>query len=275
MKKYKILSVIFALLGAGIYAAAFNILFAAIFHGATPSLAIILINLILSLIVILLIPIFSEFLAAAKSLLVQEKIDTLYILKQLNKISPKSLNLQDLANFLSAHLHTNYVAIVVKGQITESDHRNRKKLPTPTSKTSTSEELPTSTFTPEELAQIAALDYVGREIWQKPTPELKAVFNRENITGVAELHNTSDEEIGQLIIGAPKKRLVYTRLETLQMETVISALGLLISSAKRLNTKKPSKSHKSPKTINSKPSKSTKSPKSKTTNSKTSGTPKK
>lgn len=193
---------------AVVYMLIFFALFMALFKVPNPSPAIMILNLVMVIIVLLMTPVVRELTAFIRSLVQTDKIDLPYIVKKVDRMTIHRVNLNELVDFLSDHLHFGYVGILIDGRLYES--------------------APIA-ITGDEVLKIAALPSPGNGIWQEPTKDVAAVFKRFDIRGVAELHNASGVAFGQLLIGKPHGRITFSRRELIQLEMAISLVSTAIS----------------------------------------------
>ena len=142
--------------GAAIYMVIFYIIFTALFKIPNPSTSILVLNFIMIVIVLLLLPVIQEIGASIRSLIQVGQVDIAYVIKKLNHIATKNVDLRDLAGFLADHLHFAYIGFIINGRVYGS-----KSL----------------AISPAELSGITHLRAASRgEIWQEPNKTVQKTF---------------------------------------------------------------------------------------------------
>lgn len=199
--------------GAAIYMVIFYIIFTALFKIPNPSASILVLNFIMIVIVLLLMPVIHEIGASVRSLIQVGQVDLAYVIKKLNGLATKNVDLRDLAGFLADHLHFAYIGFIINGRVYGS-----KSL----------------AISPAELSGITHLKSVNYEIWQKPNKTVQKTFDELGLYAVAELRNAKGKPFGQLIVGKPLGKSSFERRDLLQLETIINLVATVIDSEKHL-----------------------------------------
>ena len=198
---------------AMIYMIIFYIVFTAMFRGRTPSSEVILLNFIMILIFLLLVPTINEMSAFLNSLTATRQIDMAYIIKKLNRLATKNVDLKELAGFLAEHLHFTYVGFLINGHLYGSSSTN---------------------FTLEDLEAISKLHSTEHGVWQTPTERVNRAFVEQDMGAVAELRNGKGKTFGQIIIGRPINKKQLERHDLAQAEMIINIVATIIDSRKHL-----------------------------------------
>lgn len=195
-----------------LYMIIFFVIFAALFHAQSPSATVILLNFIMIFIVLLLMPVISEFNASIRSLLSVNKVDLAYVIKKLNRIAPRNANLKELSGFLAEHLHFNYIGFIINGRLYSSND---------------------TSLSNEEIKAISALKTNEHGVWQTPNPTVTKIFIDENINAVAELRNAKGQVFGQILVGNPTGKKHFERHDLVQLEMIINIVANVVYSSKR------------------------------------------
>ncbi len=200
--------------GAAIYMVLFYIIFTALFKIPNPSASILVLNFIMIIIVLLLMPVIQEVSASIRSTIQVGQVDIAYVIKKLNHLATRNVDLRDLAGFLADHLHFAYIGFIINGRVYGS-----KSL----------------AISPAELSSITHLKSSGRgEIWQEPTKTAQKTFDTLGLYAVAELRNAKGKSFGQLIVGKPLGKSNFDRRDLLQLEMIINLVATVIDSEKHL-----------------------------------------
>lgn len=200
--------------GAAIYMVIFYIIFTALFKIPNPSTSILVLNFIMIVIVLLLMPVIQEINASIRSMIQIGQVDIAYVVKKLNHIAAKNVDLRDLAGFLADHLHFAYIGFIINGRVYGS-----KSL----------------AISPAELSSITHLKSTGRgEIWQEPNKTVQKTFDTLGLYAVAELRNAKGKPFGQMIVGKPIGKSTFDRRDLLQLEMIINLVATVIDSEKHL-----------------------------------------
>ncbi len=202
--------VILMSLAAVVYMVIFFLIFTALFKIPNPSASIIILNFIMIVIVLLLLPALTELMAYVRSLISVGQVDIAYVIKKLNKLAAQNVNLNELASFLADHMHFQYIGLFVNGRLYGSTN------------------LP---ITAEELAEISALETNDTGVWQKIKD--KELFDRLELTAVAELRNAKGEPFGQILVGKPLGKSTFERRDLIQLEMVINLVATVIDSKRK------------------------------------------
>ena len=209
----KILSSI-VLIGSAfiIYFLIFHLIFSALFKVANPSFQVILLNFIMIAVVLLLVPAFSEIMSLTKSLIMTKQIDLPYIVKKLSVADGKKLNLKDISGFLSEHMHFSYIAFLVKGKMYVSDDCK---------------------ITPELLARISKLPAPAHGAWLNLNNLSAEALKNADVSRIAILTGANGEMIGQMIFGKPTSKNVLEHKDLVQIQTIVSLMGIIIEDGRR------------------------------------------
>lgn len=193
-----------------VYSLIFFLIFAALFHTATPSPAVILLNFIMIMIVLLLMPVVNEVSAFVKSLASTRKVDLVYVIKKLNNLASKNVNLKELSGFLAEHMHFNFVVFLIDGRAYGIG----------------------PTLSGAEIVQISSLSPAKTGIWQDFNEPVSRIASTQDINAIAELRDAKGKTFGQIIIGRPTGKIHFERKDLLQFEMIINLVAALAESAK-------------------------------------------
>lgn len=200
--------------GVIIYMVIFYLIFTALFKIPNPSASVLVLNFLMIVIVLLLIPVISELKASITSMISVGQVDIAYVIKKLNKIATKNIDLRELAGFLADHLHFAYIGFIVNGKLYSS-----KPL----------------VVSAEELNQIAKMKSAGSNgVWQEPNKTTQKVLDELSLKAVAELRNAKGKTFGQLIVGKPLGKAHFERRDLVQLEMIINLVATVIDSEKHI-----------------------------------------
>lgn len=201
------------LTGVAIYMLLFYTIFTALFKIPNPSTSVLVLNFLMIVIVLLLMPVIREVNAVLRSMIMVGQVDIAYVIKKLNHLATRNVDLRDLAGFLADHLHFAYIGFIINGRLYGS-----KSL----------------AMSPEELSAVAHLKSSGRDIWQQPNKTVQAVFDELGLKAVAELRNAKGKTFGQLVVGKPLGKNSFERRDLIQLEMIINLVATVIDSEKHL-----------------------------------------
>lgn len=205
----KILSYIVLITSSAVvYIVIFYIIFAAMFKGSSPSIEVIVLNFVMILIVLALLPATNELNMFIRSLISNQSVDMLYIIKKLSRVAPSGIDVAELAGFLAEHMHFEYIGILIDGKVYGSDKR----------------EIPTET-----LSLVAKLGAPEQGIWQE-FDEKDENWKKLDFSAVAALRNASGKTFGQVIVGKPLGKISFSRRDLVQVETIINLAAVIIDS---------------------------------------------
>lgn len=199
--------------GAVIYMLIFYLIFTALFKVANPSAAVLVLNFIMIVIVLLLMPVLNEVSASIRSLISVGQVDLAYVVKKLNRIAARNIDLRDLAAFLADHLHFAYIGFIINGRLYGS-----KAL----------------AMSADEISQIAKLKQTANGVWQEPNKNVKKILDELDLKAVAELRNAKGKTFGQLIVGKPLGKSSFERRDLIQLEMIINLVATVIDSEKHI-----------------------------------------
>ncbi len=199
--------------GAAIYMILFYLIFTALFKIPNPSTSILVLNFLMIIIVLLLMPVINEVKASIGSLVSVGQVDIAYVIKKLNHLATRNVDLRDLAGFLADHLHFAYIGFVINGRLYGS-----KSL----------------AMSSQELSSITHLRQTTNGVWQVPNKTVQKTFDELGLYAVAELRNAKGKTFGQLLVGKPLGKATFERRDLLQLEMIINLVATVIDSEKHL-----------------------------------------
>ncbi len=200
--------------GAVIYMLIFYLIFTSLFKIPNPSSSILVLNFLMIVIVLLLMPVINELIASARSMISVGQVDIAYVIKKLNRLATKNVDLRELAGFLADHLHFSYIGFIINGRLYGS-----KAL----------------SLSAEEIMQISKLKAAtGASIWQKPNEKVQKIFDEVSLSSVAELYNAKGKPFGQIVVGKPVGKNDFGRRDLMQLEMIINLVATVIDSEKHL-----------------------------------------
>lgn len=199
--------------GAAIYMILFYLIFTALFKIPNPSTSILVLNFLMIIIVLLLMPVINEAKASIGSLISVGQVDIVYVIKKLNHLATRNVDLRDLAGFLADHLHFAYIGFVINGRLYGS-----KSL----------------AMSSQELSSITHLRQTTNGVWQVPNKTVQKTFDELGLYAVAELRNAKGKTFGQLLVGKPLGKATFERRDLLQLEMIINLVATVIDSEKHL-----------------------------------------
>ena len=202
------------LTGAAIYMLIFYLIFTALFKIPNPSASILVLNFIMIVIVLLLIPVINEVTASIRSMISVGQVDLAYVIKKLNRIATKNVDLRELAAFLADHLHFAYIGILINGRLYGS-----KAL----------------SISAGELEKIGKLrPAAAGGVWQEPNEAVQKILDELDLKAIAELKNAKGKPFGQLIVGRPLGKASFERRDLVQLEMIINLVATVIDSEKHI-----------------------------------------
>lgn len=201
----KLLSYIIVIaIGAIVYILLFYLVFTTIFRVATPSMEILILNLIMVAVVFCLLPAILEITAMIKASLPTKQIDLGYITKRLRRLNKQNVDYKELAGFLAQHLKLDYVGFLINGRLYGSK---------------------AMTLSAEDSSEYKKLKTPKSGIWYAFD---RARTEEDEIAQVALLLNAKDEPSGQILLGRPNSRRMLTKRELIELEMVLKLSGVII-----------------------------------------------
>lgn len=197
--------------GIILYILVFYAIFTALFRIPTPSSAVILLNIVMTVILLLLIPAINEGLMLLKTSVNYDKIQLAYIVKKLEKVEGKESNFRDIAKFLADNLHYSYVTMVINDRPYSS--------------------------TNNKLAAIE-IETINR---MKPKCGIWVEIDRANaklaasydISKIACLIDKDGKQFGKIIFGKKLNKVEYSRIDMVEQEAIINLTGAIIEDGRR------------------------------------------
>ena len=207
-------SVVLTICGVVAYMLIFYLIFTALFKIPNPSASILVLNFLMIVVVLLLMPVINELRSSVNSLISVGQVDIAYVIKKLNKLATKNIDLRELAAFLADHLHFAYIGFVINGRLYGS-----KAL----------------AVSADELTKITKLkDAPGNGVWQEPTKEVQKILDELSLKAVAELKNAKGKAFGQLLVGKPNGKSSFERRDLVQLEMIINLVAAVVDSEKHI-----------------------------------------
>lgn len=202
------------LAGVAIYMLIFYLIFTTLFKIPNPSTSVLVLNFLMIVIVLLLMPVIREVSAVLRSMIMVGQVDIAYVVKKLNHLASKNVDLRVLAGFLADHLHFAYVGFIINDRLYGS-----KPL----------------AMTADEIKKISGMKAArGGDVWQEPSKAVQEVLNTLDLKAVAELRNAKGKAFGQLIVGKPLGKSSFERRDLIQLEMIINLVATVIDSEKHL-----------------------------------------
>lgn len=207
-------AVVLMLCGAIVYMVIFYLIFTALFKIPNPSTSVLVLNFLMIVIVLLLMPVINEMKASINSLIMVGQVDIAYVIKKLNKLATRNVDLRELAGFLADHLHFAYIGFIINGKLYGS-----KSL----------------AMSAEEILQITRMKPTARgEVWQEPNKGVQKILNDLDLKAVAELRNAKGKAFGQIVVGKPLGKSSFERRDLIQLEMIINLVATVIDSEKHI-----------------------------------------
>ncbi|MBR3180859.1 hypothetical protein IKF63_02145 [Candidatus Saccharibacteria bacterium] len=205
----KLSYIVLASLATIIYFALFFVVFSALFKVSNPTSEVILLNFIMVVLGVLMTPTIIEINSFFQSLSSLREINLTYIVGKLDRLVGTDANLSEVCSFLSDHLHTQYIGIIVGNKLFESS---------------------ASGITAEDIELLTKLESPSRSLW---ITKDKKFFERLSLTDIAELRTPEGEVIGKILFGKPLARADLKKLDLARIDTVVTLVALIVSSRKR------------------------------------------
>lgn len=200
--------------GVMVYMLLFYTIFTALFKIPNPSTSILVLNFLMIVIVLLLMPVINEVTASLKSMIMVGQVDIAYVIKKLNKLASRNVDLRDLASFLADHLHFAYIGFIINDRLYGS-----KPL----------------ALSADEIKQISHMrSAVGNDVWQQPSKPVQKILDETDLKAVAELRNAKGKAFGQLVVGKPTGKSSFERRDLIQLEMIINLVATVIDSEKHI-----------------------------------------
>lgn len=202
------------LMGVMAYMLLFYIVFTSLFKIPNPSASVLVLNFLMVVIVLILMPVINELNLVIKSMISVGQVDLAYVVKKLNRIATRNVDLRDLAGFLADHLHFAYIGFIINGRLYGS------------------KALAMST---EEITQISKMKSAsGGGVWQEPNKSVKKILDELDLKVVAELRNAKGKAFGQLVVGKLVGKSSFERRDLIQLEMIINLVATVIDSEKHI-----------------------------------------
>lgn len=200
--------------GAVIYMLIFYLIFTALFKIPNPSTSVLVLNFLMIVIVLLLMPLINEVSVSMRSMISVGQVDIAYVIKKLNRLAAKNVDLRELAAFLATHLHFAYIGFIINGKLYGS-----KSL----------------AMSAEEVIQLTHLKPTPRgEVWQEPSKTVQKILDDLDLKAVAELRNAKGKAFGQIVVGKPLGKSSFERRDLIQLEMIINLVATVIDSEKHI-----------------------------------------
>jgi len=207
-------SVVLLVCGVIVYMLIFYIIFTALFKIPNPSTSVLVLNFLMIVIVLLLMPVINEIRASINSLISVGQVDIAYVIKKLNKLASRNVDLRDLASFLADHLHFAYIGFIINDRLYGS-----KPL----------------ALSADEIKQISHMRSApGNDVWQQPSKPVQKILDETDLKAVAELRNAKGKAFGQLVVGKPTGKNSFERRDLIQLEMIINLVATVIDSEKHI-----------------------------------------
>lgn len=190
-------------LAAITYLVVFFVIFAALFKVPTPSIQVVILNILMIVAVLLLFPILNEASTFVNSLASTEIVDVAYIVKKLTSLIGYDVSLSEVATFLSDHLHFQYIGFIVEGDLCGSKEIK---------------------LSPEIIKEISKLHKTEDNIWLKLDEKISNSLAHYGIVAIAELRNSKGKVIGQILFGNPSGHISFDKRDMIPIEVIVQVI---------------------------------------------------
>ncbi len=205
---------VIASIGVIIYMLTFYLIFTSLFKASEPSASVLVLNFLMIVIILMLMPVINEISSSIKSMISVGQVDIGYVIKKLNRLASKKIDLYELAGFLADHLHFTYVGFIINGHLYGSK---------------------TLSMSRDEIEQIVKMKSTSQKgAWQVPTKTVQKTLDEMNLKAVAELYNAKGKPFGQIIVGKPLGKATMEHRDLVQLEMIINLVASVIDSSKHL-----------------------------------------
>ena len=198
-------------LSAIVYLTLFFVVFIALFKVPSPSSAVIILNVVMIIIVLLMFPALNELSSYFRSLSSMKEIDLVYFVKKIRQMSKNYINYRELADFLSDHLHFQYVGLII----------DKKLYGTRQTKLSSA-----------EVAHIAGFRTPMKGIWLAVDDATSAELKKNGIEAIAVLRDGTGDVVGKILLGRPMGNISFRNRDISAIETALTLTASAISSEK-------------------------------------------
>lgn len=197
---------------AVIYMCVFFVIFSAMFHGASPSSEVLLLNFIMATVMILLIPAFNEVSAELGSFVSNDTINLPHIVKKLGRVKSSHMKVEvgEIATFLADHLHFDNIWIMKGDRLWGSHEAGVPK---------------------EAASTIQSLGRPENGIWQELPEKQKQQLSEWGVKAVAELSDSHGKPCGQIIFGKSLGKNSLLKQDLSEIEIVTRLVGDVVAKA--------------------------------------------
>ena len=196
-------------LAAIVYLTVFFLIFAALFKVPSPSTAVIILNVIMIIVVLLMFPALNELSSYFRSLSSVKNIDLVYFVKKIQQISKNYINYGEMADFLSEHLHFQYVGLIIDKKL----YGNKQ-----------------TKLSAAEVAHIAGFRTPMKGVWLALDDATMGELKKNGIEAVAILRDGTGEVVGKILFGRPMGNISFKNRDISAIETTLTLIATAISS---------------------------------------------
>ena len=198
-------------LAAIIYLTLFFVIFIALFKVPSPSSAVIILNVVMILIVLLMFPALNELSNYFRSLSSMKEIDLVYFIKKIRQMSRNYINYRELADFLSDHLHFQYVGLIIDKKLYGSKQTKLSNA---------------------EITHIANFRTPMKGVWLAVDDATSAELKKNGIEAIAILRDGTGDVVGKILLGRPMGNISFRNRDVSAIETALTLTASAISSEK-------------------------------------------
>ena len=174
---------------------------------------ILALSLIMIIIVCMVLPVVNEMYMKIRIFISTDKLDTVYLVKRLNKLATQNISLEDLSRVLARYMRFEYVGIALKNKV-HGSHPQK--------------------FTREQLTELNLLDTEKDSVWLVFSGHVKAWAREKEITRIAELRNAKGISFGQLLIGRPRGKSDIFKADLDELNAVINLVASIVDSKEKV-----------------------------------------
>lgn len=173
---------------------------------------ILALSLIMIIIVCMILPVINEMYMKIRIFISTDKLDTVYLVKKLNKLATRNVSLSELSQTLARYARFEYVGIILGSKVYGSKPQK---------------------FSREQIVEIGLLETEKDSVWLKLSGHAKKYLAEKEIIRVAELRDIKGVCIGQLLIGRPRGKSDILKADLDELDAVVNLIASIVDSKEK------------------------------------------
>ena len=175
---------------------------------------ILALSFIMVVIVGVILPVVNEMYLKIRVFIATDKLDTVYLVKRLNKMAAQNVDLVELARTLARYMRFEYVGIIVGGKLYGSSSSVK--------------------LSREQMVELGLMEVEKDGVWMKVEGRMKSMLEERHIAKMAALRDAKGKIFGQMLVGRPRGKSEMLKVDLDEINTVVNLVASIVDSKEKI-----------------------------------------